>query len=178
MIKNYTDKEYSDKAVEANSKGLSLYILVTPTEFTGTDEQGQPTKYTEDVATLVLAEEGYYVTYDGNYTDGTINDKLDEEKAQAEAERIAMLSLTRGDVFRGLLLAKSITKEQIATMIEAMPTSNQEEIVAKELAKIDFEDALNFYRGNSLIDTIGLALGITKEQLDKFFETGDYKELM
>lgn len=81
MIKNYTDKEYSDKAVEANSKGLSLYILVTPTEFTGTNEQGQPYKYTEDVATLVLAEEGYYVTYNGNYTDGTINDKLDEEKA-------------------------------------------------------------------------------------------------
>lgn len=104
--------------------------------------------------------------------------KTDEEKAQEEAERIAMLSLTRGDVFRGLLLAKGITKKQIATMIEAMPTSNQEEIVAKELAKIDFEDALNFYRGNSLIDTIGLALGITKEQLDKFFETGDYKELM
>lgn len=82
MIKNYTDKDYADKAVEANSKGLSLYILVTPTEFTGEDEQGQPIKYTEDVATLVLAETGYYITYNGNYTDGTINENLEQEKAK------------------------------------------------------------------------------------------------
>ena len=101
-----------------------------------------------------------------------------QEQAQKEAERIALLNLTRGDVFRGLLLAKGITKEQIANMIEAMPTSTQEEIVKKELAKIDFEDALNFYRGNSLIDTIGLALGITSKQLDEFFETNDYTKLI
>lgn len=80
MIKNYTNKEYSSKAVEANSKGLSLYILITPTEFTGEDEQGQSYKYTEDVATLVLAKTGYYVTYNGNYTDGTINESLEEIK--------------------------------------------------------------------------------------------------
>ena len=95
-----------------------------------------------------------------------------QEQAQKEAARIAMLNLTRGDVFRGLLLAKGITKNQIAQMIEAMPVSTQEEIVTKELALIDFEDALNFYRGNQLIDTIGLAIGITSKQLDKFFEAG------
>ena len=101
----------------------------------------------------------------------------EEKQAQKEAERIAHLSLTRGDVLRGLLLAKGVTKEQISQMIEAMPTSSQEQIVVKELAKIDFEDALNFYRGVPLIDTIGLQLGITKEQLDEFFETGDYRYL-
>ena len=99
-------------------------------------------------------------------------DEYEQEQAQKEAERIARLNLTRGDVFRGLLLAKGITKTQISQMIEAMPASSQEEIVTKELALIDFEDALNFYRGNQLIDTIGLALGITSKQLDKFFETG------
>ena len=108
--------------------------------------------------------------------------ELSDEEYQAfldkqEQARIAMLNLTRGDVFRGLLLAKGITKSQISQMIEAMPVSTEEETVKKELAKIDFEDALNFYRGNQLIDTIGLALGISKEQLDKFFETGDYTEL-
>lgn len=101
----------------------------------------------------------------------------EEKQAQKEAERIAHLSLTRGDVLRGLLLAKGVTKEQISQMIEAMPTSSQEQIVAKELAKIDFEDALNFYRGVPLIDTIGLQLGFTKEQLDEFFETNDYRYL-
>lgn len=99
-------------------------------------------------------------------------EEVEEKQAQKERERIAMLNLTRGDVFRGLLLAKGITKNQIAQMIEAMPVSTQEEIVTKELALIDFEDALNFYRGNQLIDTIGLALGITSKQLDKFFEAG------
>ncbi len=101
----------------------------------------------------------------------------EEKQAQKEAERIAHLSLTRGDVLRGLLLAKGVTKEQISQMIEAMPTSSQEQIVVKELAKIDFEDALNFYRGVPLIDTIGLQLGFTKEQLDEFFETNDYRYL-
>lgn len=101
----------------------------------------------------------------------------EEKQAQKEAERIAHLSLTRGDVLRGLLLAKGVTKEQISQMIEAMPTSSQEQIVVKELAKIDFEDALNFYRGVPLIDTIGLQLGFTKEQLDKFFDTNDYRYL-
>ncbi len=106
------------------------------------------------------------------------DEEYNQEQQQKEAERIAMLNLTRGDVFRGLLLAKGITKDQIAQMIEAMPTSTQEENVKKELAKIDFEDALNFYRGNSLIDTIGLALGISKQQLDEFFETNDYTKLI
>lgn len=106
------------------------------------------------------------------------DEEYQQEQQQKEAERIAMLNLTRGDVFRGLLLAKGITKDQIAQMIEAMPTSTQEENVKKELAKIDFEDALNFYRGNSLIDTIGLALGISKQQLDEFFETNDYTKLI
>lgn len=114
------------------------------------------------------------------------NPNYEQEQALKKAVEIARLSLTRGDVFRGLLLAKGITKDQIASMIEAMPASNQEEIVSKNLAKIDFEDALNYYRGVKLIDTIGLALGISKEQLDNFFikgndpETKDeaYKELM
>lgn len=116
-----------------------------------------------------------YVLYGEQYI---LKDEAWEEKqAQKEAERIAHLSLTRGDVLRGLLLAKGVTKEQISQMIEAMPTSSQEQIVVKELAKIDFEDALNFYRGVPLIDTIGLQLGITKEQLDEFFETNDYRYL-
>lgn len=105
-------------------------------------------------------------------------DEYLQKQEQKEKERIAKLSLTRGDVFRGILQAKGVTKEQIAQMIEAMPATNAEEILKKELAKIDFEDALNFYRGVELIDTIGTALGITSEQLDEFFETNDYTKLM
>lgn len=116
---------------------------------------------------------------DGNwYLKGFAPMKTDEEKAQEEAEHIAMLKLTRGDVFRALLLAKGITREQLRSQLEVMPASTQEETIKKELALIDFDEALDFYRGNPLIDTVGLALGLTKEQLDRFFETNDYKELI
>ena len=100
--------------------------------------------------------------------------KTDEQKAQEEAQRIAMLSLTRGDVFRAVVKSKGVTKAEIKALIEAMPTTTDEEKLAKELALIDFEDSLNFYRGNPLIDTIGTALGYTKEELDYLFEHGEF----
>ena len=103
--------------------------------------------------------------------------ETEEEKQAKEQERIAMLKLTRGDVFRGLLQAKGITRTMLRATIEAMPETTQEEILIKEMALIDFDEALDFYRGNALIDTVGLQLGITKEQLDAFFETGDYTKL-
>lgn len=106
------------------------------------------------------------------------NPDFEQEEAEKEAKRLAMLSLTRGDVFRALLLAKGVTREQLRSQLEVMPASSQEEIVKRELALIDFDEALDFYRGNPLIDTVGLALGLTKEQLDRFFETNDYKELV
>lgn len=98
-----------------------------------------------------------------------------EMKEQEEKERIAMLSLTRGDVFRALYQAKGVTRAQIRALIE-----NNELITdaQRELALIDFDEALNFYRGNTLIDTLGLALGITVEQLNKFFESGNYEDLL
>jgi hypothetical protein len=95
-----------------------------------------------------------------------------EEIAQKEAERIARLHLTRGDVFRGLLQAKGVTRTQLRAMIEAMPDG-----IDKEMALIDFDEALEFYRGVALVDTIGLVLGITSNQMTKFFETNDFEEL-
>ena len=97
------------------------------------------------------------------------------KEAQKEAERIAHLSLTRGDVFRGLLLARGVTRLMLRGMIE---TNEQLTEVQKEMALIDFDEALNFYRGNALIDTVGLALGIEPAQLDCFFETNDYTCLL
>lgn len=101
-----------------------------------------------------------------------------EEKKEMEKERISMLKLTRGDVFRGLLQAKHITKQQIRAIIEKMPETTEEEILKKELAFIDFDDALEFYRGNSLIDEVGKQLGLTAKQLNNFFETNDYNALL
>lgn len=102
----------------------------------------------------------------------------EEEKELQEKERIAMLKLTRGDVFRGLLQAKGVTRSYIRDMINQLPDETTEEKFIKEMALIDFEEALDFFRGNQLIDTIGFQLGITSEQLDRFFETNDYKVLL
>ena len=104
-----------------------------------------------------------------------LNPEFETEEEQKEKERIAHLSLTRGDVFRGLLQAKGITRTQIRTMIETNEALSE---IEKEMALIDFDEALNFYRGNVLINTLGLALGITPKQLDKFFKTNDYTALI
>lgn len=120
-------------------------------------------------------EQGKYIVVSGELV---LNPNYEAEQEAKEQERIAMLKLTRGDVFRGLLQAKGITRAMLRQTIEAMPETTQEEILIKEMALIDFDEALDFYRGNALIDTVGLQLGITKEQLDSFFETNDYTKLL
>lgn len=144
-IQNGKKKFYTDKALD-----LVLYNL---DEIVETQE-----KYVLDGDEYVLK-----------------NEQWEQKQAQAEAERVAMLSLTRGDVFRALYQAKQVTRAQLRQMIE-----NNELIstAQKELALIDFDEALNFYRGNTLIDTIGLALGLTSAQLDEFFEDGNYEHLL
>lgn len=123
------------------------------------------------VYTSIEETETAYELYNGQYL-------TPEEIAQKEAERIGNLYLTRGDVFRGLLMAKGVTRAQLRAMIEQMPDVTQEQKIAKEMALIDFDEALNFYRGVALIDTLGLALDITSQQMTRFFETNDYHELM
>ncbi len=95
----------------------------------------------------------------------------EEKQAQKERNRLDLLSLTKREVFLGLYQAKGITPEQIKAQISA------------PAALIEFEYANDYFRGNPLINTVGQALGITSDQLDKFFDetkngdTGAYKYL-
>ena len=120
-------------------------------------------------------EQGKYIVENSELV---LNPNWEEEQEQKEAERIGMLKLTRGDVFRALLQAKQVTRAHIRAQLEALPEETSEQILTKEMALIDFDEALDFYRGNKLIDTIGFQLGITSEQLDRFFETNDYTYLI
>lgn len=88
------------------------------------------------------------------------------------------LKLTRGDVFRGLLKSRGITRQQIRGIIENMSEETTEEKLTKELALIDFDEAIYFYRRNPLIDKLGSILGITSYAMTKFFETNDYRTLL
>lgn len=96
MIKKYTDREYADKACEANKLGKQLYIYTHEKEIEETktivevDDDGNPIEKeitettTQEVAELLIADVNYYVCYESNYTDGTINPDF-------EANRIAKL---------------------------------------------------------------------------------------
>lgn len=107
-----------------------------------------------------------------------LNPNWEQEQAEKEAQRIAQLHLTRGDVFRGLLMARQVTRAQIRALIEQMPDETPEQQIAKEYALIDFDESLDFYRGVALIETLGLQLGISSEAMTQFFETNDWHYLI
>ena len=119
-------------------------------------------------------EDSKYIVDNGELV---FNPNWEEDKAQKERERIANLHLTRGDVFRGLLLARGVTRADIRGIIEAMPETTPQEKIDKEMALIDFDEALEFYRGVSLVDTIASKLQIDSALMDKFFQTCNWQEL-
>ena len=106
-----------------------------------------------------------YKLYEGSYL-------TDEEVAQKETERIALLKLTAADVERGIYQAFGMDFDDVVAKVEQI----QPEGLDIKALKIELK-ANNFYRGNPYIDTIGTLLGLTSKQLDEFFETNDYKKL-
>lgn len=150
-----------------------MYYTIQNGSILTAENRGILSEYYDNIQVLPSDyEPDKYIVQDGELVR---NENYEAEQAQKEAERIAHLSLTRGDVFRGLLLARGVTRLQLRGMIEANELLTE---VQKEMALIDFDEALNFYRGNALIDTVGLALGIEPAQLDCFFETNDYTCLL
>ena len=99
--------------------------------------------------------------------------KTDEQKAKEERERLDKLSMTRGDVFEALILARGLTKPQIRAMIENAELDK----ITKALYLNRFDEALDFYRGFPVFDMLGKKLDVTPKQLDDFFETKDYHYL-
>lgn len=92
---------------------------------------------------------------------------------EEEAQRIAMLSLTSADVERAIYKAKGMDFDDIVNLITINPPMGLD----LKALKIELK-ANHFYRGNPYVNAVGQILGFTKEQLDKFFETGDYTKLL
>lgn len=141
-------------------------------------QNGKIIGYTEEPQDLVLYNlDKVEETTEEYVLDGDQYVKLDDEyrkkKAQEEAERIARLNLTGADVERGLYQALKLDFDDVIAKVEAAQPAGLD---IKAL-KIELK-ANNFYRGNPYIDAVGQLLGLTTEQLDKFFETNDYKELL
>lgn len=157
---------------------MSNYFYITNGNING---KGLVQNLLEDVLNVEVSDEIYndnIEKYLWNGSEVILDPDYEEKQAEKERERIANLHLTRGDVFRGLLLAKGITRADIRGIIEAMPETTPQERMEKEYALIDFDEALEFYRGVALIDTLGERLGITSEQMDRFFDTKDWHELI
>lgn len=114
-------------------------------------------------------EEGY-VIYDFELM--TV-EEMEAKETQKERERLDNLSMTRGDVFEALILARGLTKPQIRAMIE----NAELDTMTKALYLNRFDEALDFYRGFPVFNMLGQALGVTPKQLDDFFETKDYHYL-
>jgi hypothetical protein len=144
---------------------MVYYIFIKDEKIEG---KGQCKQLTEGVLNIEVEQEIYNDIEKYIYKDGEIilNPNYEAEQELKERERIAKLKLTKREVFLGLYQAKGVTPD----MIKAQITDPQ--------ALIEFEYANDYYRGNPLIDIVGATLGITPEQLDKFFETNDYTCLL
>lgn len=124
--------------------------------------------YTEEERINFIVEYNHNQSYEIEETETELQalGYTEEELAYQEKERIGNLKLTKREVFLGLFQAKGVTPDMIKAQIQ------------DPQALIEFEYANDYYRGNPLIDIVGATLGITPEQLDKFFEYNDYKYLL
>jgi hypothetical protein len=149
LIKPYTAKQYADFIVLHNH------------------QNGR--KIEEGVNGELFALEPYEKLVDGEVIDNT--QEYEQEQARKEAERIAMLNLTAADVERAIYKAKGLDFNDVISLVE-----KQKATIDIKALQIELK-ANNFYRGNPYIDAVGTILGFTKEQLDKFFDTNDYRYL-
>ena len=104
--------------------------------------------------------------------------KNPEPTAEEIAKRKAMLNLTAADVERAIYKAKGLDFDDIITMVQAQPLSEEgTPILDIKALKIELR-ANNFYRGSEWVATVGAMLGFTPKQLDLFFEDGNYEHLI
>lgn len=135
--------------------------------------------YTEEERIDFIIEQNHNNGYEIAETEEALEawGYTEEEKQEQERERINNLTQTRADVWRALIQARMFPKSQVKAMIEAMPEETDEQKMAKEIARIDVDDVEDFHRGHELVNLVGDYLGITSENLDLYFETGDYHYL-
>lgn len=113
-----------------------------------------------DGVTCVEITEEVYNALDHYMWDGeavVINPNYDEEQAEKERQRIAMLSCTKRD-FALLLQEQGITYTQLKALI-----------AQNEQAQLEWELCERLYRFNPLLDIMGAQLGVSSEILDYIF---------
>ena len=153
---------------------MTYYVFIQDEKINGC---GQCKQLTEGVLNIEVEEEIYNNIEKYIYLNGEIvlNPNYEAEQARKERERLNILSMTRGDMFEAIILAFGKTKADIRSMIENVEGLTD---IERALYLNRFDEALDFYRGYPAVDLIGKMLGVSSEQLDKFFETKDYTYLL
>ena len=94
-----------------------------------------------------------------------INPDYEQEQAQKERQRRDLLNLTKADVLLALYEDKGITPDNIKEMLkDNVP------------ALIKFDYASSYYRGDEVVNALGLALGYTTEEMDYLFENKTFPQ--
>ena len=142
------------------------------------DEEGFPIGYIEEVDYYETKTKEKLVQV-GSHIETVIvpclvlNPNYEAEQETKRQQEIAMLSLTAADVERGIYKATGKDFDDIVALV----TELQPQGIDIKALKIELK-ANNFYRGNAYVDAVGSLLGFTKEQLDLFFEDGNYEHLL
>ena len=107
---------------------------------------------------LIKENPDKYKISDGNVVAKT-DEEYEQEQAEKERQRLNLLNLTKADVLLALYQDKGITPEDIKIMLkDNVP------------ALIKFDYASSYYRGDDVVNALGLALGYTTEEMDYLFE--------
>ena len=175
-----------------------MYYTIQDNNLLISENEEALTRYYVNVSTLpVDYKEGKYVIDNGELV---INTEFEAQEQAQEQARISMLSLTAADVERGIYKATGMDFDDIIAKVteiataeprnddsgEASTTAEGEEIATGDALAMTIDikalkielKANNFYRGNPYVDAVGTLLGFTKEQLDAFFEDGNYEHLL
>ena len=148
-----------------------MYYSINNNEFSIADKKENLTRYYDNALELPSDyEDGKYIVENNELV---LNPNWQAQKEQEEKERISKLCLTSTDVERGIYKAKGMDFDDILAFVSANPP------VGLDIKALKIElKANNFYRGNPYVQNIGTLLGFSAEQLDKFFEDGNYEHLL
>ncbi len=144
-----------------------MFYSVNNNQLSISDRIDNLSKYFTEIEELPSDyESGKYIVLDNKLT---LNPDFEAQKQ----EKISKLFLTKSDVERAIYKVKGMDFDDILNFVSINP---QEGLDIKAL-KIELK-ANNFYRGNPYVSQIGSILGFSPEQLDNFFEDGNYEHLL
>ena len=121
------------------------------------DEEALNIEVTEEQFNLYKEKGNNYFKFEDNEI--ILNPDYEAEELTKERARLDMLNLTKADVLLALYEDKGITPDDIKEMLkDNVP------------ALIKFDYASSYYRGDEVVNALGLALGYTTEEMDYLFE--------